>query len=156
MRSEALRALHYLFATQADLERADFKAMLGMEDVDLFLAARDSLSRAVCGVGFLGYYFRYLLQKPPCIPSRYKARASTLNRSASPQATGWLRRRCRLCSSGACWPAIRHTASCALGCRSMRCGFTFRACGRRLRRGSSHKPYSNEYDLSHVPHRDHE
>ena len=27
-----LRALHYLFATQADLERADFKAMLGLGD----------------------------------------------------------------------------------------------------------------------------
>lgn len=30
VRSEALRALHYLFATQADLDRADFKAMLGL------------------------------------------------------------------------------------------------------------------------------
>ncbi|NBT93397.1 MAG: Fic family protein, partial [Betaproteobacteria bacterium] len=30
VRREALRALHYLFATQADLERADFKAMLGL------------------------------------------------------------------------------------------------------------------------------
>jgi Fic family protein len=30
VRTEALRALHYLFATQADLERADFKAMLGL------------------------------------------------------------------------------------------------------------------------------
>ncbi len=32
VRTEALRALHYLFATQADLERADFKAMLGLGD----------------------------------------------------------------------------------------------------------------------------
>ncbi len=30
VRSEALRALHYLFATQAELDRADFKAMLGL------------------------------------------------------------------------------------------------------------------------------
>ena len=30
VRREALRALHYLFATQSDLERADFKAMLGL------------------------------------------------------------------------------------------------------------------------------
>lgn len=30
VRSEALRALHYLFATQGELERADFKAMLGL------------------------------------------------------------------------------------------------------------------------------
>ncbi|MCW5655594.1 Fic family protein [Hydrogenophaga sp.] len=30
VRTEALRALHYLFATQGELERADFKAMLGM------------------------------------------------------------------------------------------------------------------------------
>lgn len=30
VRSEALRALHYLFATQGDLDRADFKAMLGL------------------------------------------------------------------------------------------------------------------------------
>ncbi|RYF68141.1 MAG: Fic family protein [Comamonadaceae bacterium] len=30
VRSESLRALHYLFATQAELERADFKAMLGL------------------------------------------------------------------------------------------------------------------------------
>lgn len=27
---EAMRALHYLFATQRELERADFKAMLGL------------------------------------------------------------------------------------------------------------------------------
>jgi Fic family protein len=32
VRAEALRALHYLFATQAELERADFKAMLGLGD----------------------------------------------------------------------------------------------------------------------------
>lgn len=32
VRMEALRALHYLFASQADLERADFKAMLGLGD----------------------------------------------------------------------------------------------------------------------------
>lgn len=32
VRVEALRALHYLFATQGDLERADFKAMLGLGD----------------------------------------------------------------------------------------------------------------------------
>lgn len=32
VRAEALRALHYLFATQADMERADFKAMLGLGD----------------------------------------------------------------------------------------------------------------------------
>lgn len=32
VRSEALRALHYLFATQAELERADFKTMLGLGD----------------------------------------------------------------------------------------------------------------------------
>lgn len=32
VRSESLRALHYLFATQAELERADFKAMLGLGD----------------------------------------------------------------------------------------------------------------------------
>lgn len=30
VRSEALRALHYLFATQGDMERADFKALLGL------------------------------------------------------------------------------------------------------------------------------
>ena len=30
VRSESLRALHYLFATQVELERADFKAMLGL------------------------------------------------------------------------------------------------------------------------------
>ena len=30
VRTEALRALHYLFATQAELDRADFKAMLGL------------------------------------------------------------------------------------------------------------------------------
>jgi len=30
VRSESLRALHYLFATQGELERADFKAMLGL------------------------------------------------------------------------------------------------------------------------------
>ncbi len=30
VRTEALRALHYLFATQGELERADFKAMLGL------------------------------------------------------------------------------------------------------------------------------
>lgn len=30
VRTEALRALHYLFATQGDLDRADFKAMLGL------------------------------------------------------------------------------------------------------------------------------
>ncbi|MDD2545626.1 MAG: Fic family protein [Burkholderiaceae bacterium] len=32
VRSEALRALHYLFATQAELDRADFKALLGLGD----------------------------------------------------------------------------------------------------------------------------
>ena len=32
VRTEALRALHYLFAAQGDLERADFKAMLGLGD----------------------------------------------------------------------------------------------------------------------------
>nr|WP_326542130.1 hypothetical protein [Pseudorhodoferax sp.] len=32
VRREALRALHYLFATQGELERADFKAMLGLGD----------------------------------------------------------------------------------------------------------------------------
>ena len=32
VRSEALRVLHYLFATQGALERADFKAMLGLGD----------------------------------------------------------------------------------------------------------------------------
>jgi Fic family protein len=32
VRTEALRALHYLFATQGELERADFKAMLGLGD----------------------------------------------------------------------------------------------------------------------------
>ncbi len=32
VRTEALRALHYLFTTQSDLERADFKAMLGLGD----------------------------------------------------------------------------------------------------------------------------
>jgi Fic family protein len=32
VRVEALRALHYLFATQGELERADFKAMLGLGD----------------------------------------------------------------------------------------------------------------------------
>ena len=30
VRTESLRALHYLFATQAELDRADFKAMLGL------------------------------------------------------------------------------------------------------------------------------
>jgi hypothetical protein len=30
VRSESLRALHYLFATQAELERSDFKALLGL------------------------------------------------------------------------------------------------------------------------------
>ena len=30
MRTESLRALHYLFAAQAELERADFKALLGL------------------------------------------------------------------------------------------------------------------------------
>lgn len=30
VRTEALRALHYLFATQGELERADFKTMLGL------------------------------------------------------------------------------------------------------------------------------
>ncbi len=30
VRTESLRALHYLFCTQAELERADFKAMLGL------------------------------------------------------------------------------------------------------------------------------
>jgi Fic family protein len=32
VRAGALRALHYLFATQGELERADFKAMLGLGD----------------------------------------------------------------------------------------------------------------------------
>lgn len=32
VRTEALRALHYLFATQGEVERADFKAMLGLGD----------------------------------------------------------------------------------------------------------------------------
>jgi hypothetical protein len=32
VRTEALRALHYSFATQAEVERADFKAMLGLGD----------------------------------------------------------------------------------------------------------------------------
>jgi len=32
VRTESLRALHYLFTTQSDLERADFKAMLGLGD----------------------------------------------------------------------------------------------------------------------------
>lgn len=32
VRSEALRALHYLFVSQSDLERAEFKAMLGLSD----------------------------------------------------------------------------------------------------------------------------
>jgi Fic family protein len=32
VRTEALPALHYLFATQGELDRADFKAMLGMGD----------------------------------------------------------------------------------------------------------------------------
>lgn len=32
VRTEALRALHYLFASQAEVERADFKAMLGLGD----------------------------------------------------------------------------------------------------------------------------
>ena len=32
VRTEALRALHYLFATQGEMERADFKAMLGLGD----------------------------------------------------------------------------------------------------------------------------
>lgn len=32
VRSEALRALHYLFAAQAEMERADFKTMLGLGD----------------------------------------------------------------------------------------------------------------------------
>ena len=32
VRTESLRALHYLFATQAELERAEFKAMLGLGD----------------------------------------------------------------------------------------------------------------------------
>ena len=32
VRTEALRPLHYLFASQATLERADFKAMLGLGD----------------------------------------------------------------------------------------------------------------------------
>ncbi len=32
VRSEALRGLHYLFAMQGELERADFKAMLGLGD----------------------------------------------------------------------------------------------------------------------------
>ena len=32
VRSQSLRALHYLFATQAELERAEFKAMLGLGD----------------------------------------------------------------------------------------------------------------------------
>ena len=32
VRAGSLRALHYLFATQGELERADFKAMLGLGD----------------------------------------------------------------------------------------------------------------------------
>lgn len=32
VRSQALRALHYLFSAQTELERADFKAMLGLGD----------------------------------------------------------------------------------------------------------------------------
>ncbi len=32
VRSDSLRALHYLFATRGDLERSDFKAMLGLGD----------------------------------------------------------------------------------------------------------------------------
>jgi Fic family protein len=32
VRTESLRALHYLFASQAELDRADFKAMLGLGD----------------------------------------------------------------------------------------------------------------------------
>ena len=32
VRTEALRSLHYLFATQGELERAEFKAMLGLGD----------------------------------------------------------------------------------------------------------------------------
>ena len=32
VRTESLRALHYLFAAQAEMERADFKALLGLGD----------------------------------------------------------------------------------------------------------------------------
>jgi hypothetical protein len=32
VRSESLRALHYLFSTQSELDRADFKSMLGLGD----------------------------------------------------------------------------------------------------------------------------
>ena len=32
VRTESLRALHYLFSTQSELDRADFKAMLGLGD----------------------------------------------------------------------------------------------------------------------------
>jgi Fic family protein len=32
VRRESLRALHYLFATQTELDRADFKALLGLGD----------------------------------------------------------------------------------------------------------------------------
>jgi hypothetical protein len=32
VRTESLRGLHYLFATQSPLERADFKALLGLGD----------------------------------------------------------------------------------------------------------------------------
>ena len=32
VRTESLRGLHYLFSTQSELDRADFKSMLGLGD----------------------------------------------------------------------------------------------------------------------------
>ena len=47
VRTEALRALHYLFATQGELDRADFKAMLGLGDRQATAQVSALLSRGL-------------------------------------------------------------------------------------------------------------
>ena len=47
VRTEALRALHYLFAIQGELERADFKAMLGLGDRQATAQVSALLSRGL-------------------------------------------------------------------------------------------------------------
>ena len=47
VRTEALRALHYLFAIQGELDRADFKAMLGLGDRQATAQVSALLSRGL-------------------------------------------------------------------------------------------------------------
>ena len=54
LRTQALRALHYLFSAQTELERADFKAMLGLGEVASQTSALSSrgLGLAYAASGF--------------------------------------------------------------------------------------------------------